>query len=103
MHMFARAIVPPSTVNIVPVIHSFVAKNNVACAISSTVPSRPMGMYGFHISDTPPRSNMASTGTTPGATAFTRYCQERSLMPGHQPHKSGGYVRTMDDCRAENS
>ena len=48
--MFARAIIPLSTVNIVPVTHSFVANNNVACAISSTVPSRQIGM-----SDTPPR------------------------------------------------
>ena len=75
MGMFARAIIPPSTVKIVPVIHSFVANSNVACAISSTVPSRPTGMCGFHIFDTPPRSKMAavrSTGTTPGAIAFTR-------------------------------
>ncbi len=72
--MLARAIIPPSNVSTVPVIHSFVAKSKVAWATSSTVPSRPRGMRGVHMSTTLRSENILavrSTGTTPGAMAFT--------------------------------
>ena len=73
--MLARAIIPPSNVKTVPVIHSLVTNNNVACATSSTVPNRPRGMHGAHISTTLVSANILavrSTGTTPGAMALTR-------------------------------
>jgi hypothetical protein len=38
---------------------------------------------------------MRSTGTTPGATAFTRILSGAFQRPGHQLHKSGVYERTI--------
>ena len=76
--MFARACMPPSTRTLSPVIHPdacLEARKHVKFAQSSTLPSRPSGRCGSHISLTPGPANAAavrSTGTTPGAIALTR-------------------------------
>eukprot|EP00544_Gedaniella_sp_CCMP2646_P011381 CAMPEP_0202498710 /NCGR_PEP_ID=MMETSP1361-20130828/27221_1 /ASSEMBLY_ACC=CAM_ASM_000849 /TAXON_ID=210615 /ORGANISM="Staurosira complex sp., Strain CCMP2646" /LENGTH=90 /DNA_ID=CAMNT_0049130705 /DNA_START=52 /DNA_END=320 /DNA_ORIENTATION=+ len=66
---------PPSIVHTVPVTQSLVIKGMVASAIDSTLPRLSTGKCGSHMLTTFGSAKavaVRSTGTTPGAMAFTR-------------------------------